>query len=159
MVEVIDNCRVAVADDAAGIFRVLAEVAPEIPVLIDTCERRNGVSRIIDNCVATGESWVAIDSNNRISGFLLVEPDQIERFQRGNQALHLSYAGVTKSQRKQGVFVALVRLVMSRNVPLTATVKAANQSGMAAILKRSGFQEWGANSRLEEAYLRWQPAT
>jgi hypothetical protein len=42
MVEAHIHCRVAAADDAAGIFRVLAEVAPEIPLLMDTGELSTG---------------------------------------------------------------------------------------------------------------------
>jgi hypothetical protein len=68
---------------AAGIFGVLAEAAPEIPLLIDTRERREAVSGIVDQCIATGESWVATDGGGVVAGFILVEPDEMERFQAG----------------------------------------------------------------------------
>jgi hypothetical protein len=67
MVEAHIHCRVAAADDAAGIFRVLAEVAPEIPLLMDTGERREGISRIIDKCISTGESWVTTDGGGVVT--------------------------------------------------------------------------------------------
>ena len=156
MVEALDRCRVAAADDAEGIFRVLAEVAPEIPLLIDTSERRESVSRIIDKCVATGESWVATGGRGVVAGFILAEPDEMERFHHDNQALHLRYAGVSNAYRRQGIFRALIQQVMKRGVPLTAIVKAANQCQMAALLQRVGFQRWSGDAQIEE-HFRWQP--
>jgi hypothetical protein len=40
-----------------------------------------------------------LDDRDTVVGFLLIEPDEMERFQRDNQALHLPYAGVTRNQR------------------------------------------------------------
>lgn len=151
------HMRIATPNDAPGIFAVLDEVAPEIPVILDTKERREGVSNKVKKCVASGESWVAIDDDGRVVAFLLVEPDKMERFHRDNQALHLPYAGVTKSRRKQGIFRALLQQVRNRKVPLTATVKAANRSGMAARLMQIGFQKWGDDSHLGEDNFKWQP--
>jgi ribosomal protein S18 acetylase RimI-like enzyme len=156
MVEAHIHYRVVAADDAAGIFRVLAEVAPEIPLLIDTNERRDGVSRIIDQCVATGESWVVTDSGGVVVGFTLVEPDRMERFHRDNEALHLRYVGVSKACRRQGIFRTLTQKVMLRSVPLTATVKAANRSQMATLLARIGFQT--RSTTVDEQQLVWMPA-
>jgi ribosomal protein S18 acetylase RimI-like enzyme len=156
MVEAHIHCRVAAPDDAAGVFRVLTEVAPEIPLLIDTRERRKGISGIIDKCIAAGESWVATNGGGVVAGFILVEPDEMERFQHDNQALHLRYAGVSNTCRRQGIFRALILPVMKRSVPLTATVKAANQCQMAALLQRVGFQRWSGDPQIEE-HFRWQP--
>lgn len=157
MVEAHVHCRVAARGDAAGIFAVLAEVAPEIPLLMDTSERREGVSRIIDKCITTGESWVAKNGRGVVEGFILVEPDEMERFQRNNAALHLAYAGVAKTQRKHGIFRAMLQHVMNQNVPLTAMVKFANQSGMAERLKRIGFRQTSVDSSREEYTFFWQP--
>ena len=66
MVEANIHCRVAAPVDAAGILGVLAEVAPEIPLLIDTPERQGAVSKIVDKCVATGEFWIATGDGNVI---------------------------------------------------------------------------------------------
>ena len=157
MVEAYIRCRVAARGDAAGIFAVLAEAAPEIPLLMDTSEQREGVSRIIDKCISTGESWVTTDGGGVVAGFILVEPDEMERFQRNNAALHLAYAGVAKTQRKHGIFRALLQCVMNRSVPLTATVKFANQSGMAERLKCIGFRQTSVDSSREEYTFIWQP--
>jgi ribosomal protein S18 acetylase RimI-like enzyme len=156
MVEGQVQCRVAAPGDAAGIYGVLAEAAPEIPLLIDTRERQDAIANIIDNCIATGESQVATVSGGGIVGFILVEPDAMERFQHDNHALHLSYAGVTKAYRQQGIFRSLVNQVMRRSVPLTATVKAANQCQIATLLRRSGFQRWSGDLQIED-HFRWQP--
>jgi len=156
MVEAHVHCCVAARGDAAGIFAVLGEVAPEIPLLMDTSERREGVSRIIDKCITTDESWVAKDGRGVVAGFILVEPDEMERFQHDNHALHLCYAGVAKTYRKRGIFHLLIKQVMKRSVPLTATVKAANQCHMAALLQRIGFQRWSGDPQIEE-HFRWQP--
>ncbi len=157
MVEAHIHCRVAAPGDAAGIFGVLEQVASEIPLLIDTRERREGVSKIMYKCISTGESWVATDGGGVVAGFILVEPDEMERFQRNNAALHLAYAGVAKTQRKHGIFRAMLQHVMNRNVPLTATVKFANQSGMAERLKRIGFRRTSVDSSREEYTFIWQP--
>jgi len=156
MVEVHIHCHVAAPGDAAGIFGVLAEVAREIPLLIDTRERREAISGIVDKCIATSESWVATDGGGVVAGFILVEPDEMERFQNDNQALHLRYAGVSNSYRRQGIFRALIQQVMKRSVPLTATVKGANQCQMAALLQRADFQRWSGDPQIEE-HFRWQP--
>jgi ribosomal protein S18 acetylase RimI-like enzyme len=151
------NLRLAIVDDAPVIFGVLVEVAPEIPLLLDTEGRRGAVARMVMECVLAGESWVAVDGGGDVAGFLLVVPDEIERFQRDNHALHLRYSGVAISYRRQGVFRVMIQQVMERKVPLTATVKAANQSQMAEILKHMGFQKWSGDSHLEEDF-RWQPS-
>ena len=134
---------------------MLAEVAPEIPLLLDTNQRREAVSKIVCSCIATGESWIATDGGGAIAGFILVEPDEMERFQRNNHALHLRYAGVANTYRQQGIFRALVQQVMKRSVPLTATVKAANQCQMAARLTQIGFQTCRTTS--DEQQLIWKP--
>lgn len=155
MIEAHIHCRVAAPDDAAGVFRVLTEVAPEIPLLIDTKERQDAVSKIVEKCIAEGDSCVATNGGGVVVGFILVEPDKMERFQHDNQALHLRYAGVSNICRRQGIFRTLIQQVMKRSVPLTATVKTANQCQMAALLQRFGFQRCAGDPQIEE-HFRWQ---
>jgi hypothetical protein len=69
--------------------------------------------------------------------------------------LHLPYGGVTKSQRERGAFQKLIEKVMSRQMPLTATVKHENQCGMAARLTKIGFTK--TSSRAQEERYRWDP--
>ena len=147
--------RLAVSNDAKGIFVVLEEVAPEIPLQLDTSKAREIIFSRVVQCCSSEESCVAVDHAGRIIGFLLAEADKIERFHHDNKALHLPYGGVTKSLRKQGAFHKLVEKVMSRQVPLTATVKRANPCGMAARLIKIGFTKISGND--QEDQFRWQP--
>ena len=147
--------RAANAQDAAAIFRLLEEVAGEIPVLLDLPERRSKIEEIVRVRCDAGESWVAASDDLRVIGFLLVEPDQIERFHHDNGALHLAYAGVPADCRGRGVFRALVGKAMTRNVPLTATVKRNNQAAMRQRLLNYGFVVVSATEDQES--LRWTP--
>jgi len=147
--------RAANEQDAAAIFRLLEEVAGEIPVLLDLPERRSKVEEMVRVCCDAGESWVAASDDLRVTGFLLVEPDQIERFHHNNGALHLAYAGVPVNCRGRGVFKALVGKAMTRNVPLTATVKHNNQAAMRQRLLNYGFAV--VTTTAEQDNLRWTP--
>jgi hypothetical protein len=71
--------RLAVSNDAEGIFVVLEEVAPEIPLQL-TAKAREIIIRRAVQCCSSGESFVAVDHGGRIVGFLLAEPDKWERF-------------------------------------------------------------------------------
>jgi hypothetical protein len=72
--------RVANSDDAIGILTILQEVAPEIPLSLDTPERRGIMQSIIEECCASGESLVAVDADGTVVDFVLAKPDQFERF-------------------------------------------------------------------------------
>jgi hypothetical protein len=148
--------RLAVSSDVEWIFGVLEEVAPEIPLQLTAKAREIIISRAVQ-CCNFKESCVAVDHASRIVGFLLAEPDKMERFYHDNQALHLPYGGVTKSLRKRGAFQKLIEMVMSRQVPLTATVKRANQCGMAVRLMKIGFTKISSNA--QEDQFRWQPCS
>jgi ribosomal protein S18 acetylase RimI-like enzyme len=132
--------RIATRSDAPGIFAVLKAVADEIPVFLDTKERLSALRMLSNHCLSANESVVALGSSDDIVGFILVAPDELERFQLENDALHLHYAGVKKEQRRRGIFRALVAKVVERGAPLTATVKNANQSQMASRLEALGFR-------------------
>ena len=71
--------RQAELGEAADILALLMEVAPEIPVSVDTLEQEEALYARIRNCARSGESWVAVDEGNRIIGFLLVELNQARR--------------------------------------------------------------------------------
>jgi hypothetical protein len=149
------NVRIATPDDTAGVLTVLTEVAAEIPLRLDTHQQQEAVRGIITKGISFGESLVALDNNGSVVGFLLIEPDELERFQHDNQALNLRYGGVAKSRRRAGIFRALLQQAMVRRVLLTATVKAANQSGMAERLVFSGFQKLSAESPNQDNF-RWE---
>src|ERR1700733_7370895 len=147
--------RRATKNDAALIFSVLEEVAGEIPVLLDNPERKNLVFAHVQTCCDSGESWMALTTNDRVVGFLLAEPDAQERFFQANQALHLPFGGVSRNHRGQHIFSTLAEKIMAKGVPLTGTVKRANKSGMAGRLLKLGFAI--VSSGEDEDRLRWQP--
>jgi ribosomal protein S18 acetylase RimI-like enzyme len=146
--------RIATANHASGIFAVLEEVAAEVSVLLDGAERRSRVLEHVRASSGSGESWVAVDGR-KVIGFLQAEPDQLERFHHDNGALHLSYGGVRAKYRGCGVFRSLTEKLVERRVPLTATVKHANKSGMARVLIKLGFVKTAATNDQDD--LRRNP--
>lgn len=149
--------RAADLNDAAGILAALKEVAPEIPVLLDTPDRLEVMYAIIAECCNSGESWVATDAAGTVVGFVLAKPDRLERFLRRNEAVSLRYVGAIPAKRKQGVFGLLMEKLMAKRVPLTASVLRTNtnQSGMAVRLGEIGFTTTGSDAK--EVKVKWDP--
>lgn len=150
-----DEYRVANSGDASGILTVLQEVAPEIPVLLDTPERQGIIRHIIAECCESGESWVAVDAEGAVIGFVLAKPDLLERFRHSNQAISLRYIGVNRNSRRRGIFAALMEKLKINGVPLTASVLHTNQSAMADRLVKLGFTKLESDDK--EVRLRWAP--
>jgi hypothetical protein len=96
--------RLATSDDVSAIFAVLKEIAPEIPLRLDNSERQMLVFEQIHRCIGSGEVWIALDRDNQVVGFLLAEPDKLERFFHENQALELSYGGVRPGHTGESTF-------------------------------------------------------
>jgi hypothetical protein len=68
--------RLANNDDATDILAVLQEVAPEIPLSLDTPEGQEAIQAIIVECCDGGKSWVAADADGAVVGFVLARPDR-----------------------------------------------------------------------------------
>jgi len=147
--------RQAELGEAADILAVLLEVAPEIPVSVDTLEQEEALYALIRNCARSGESSVAIDDAGRIVGFLLVELSQARRHYAEHEMLELRYGGVTGTHRHQGIFTNLVQRVLDRMLPVTASVSPANPSGAADFLQKLGFHR--GSSAGGEQHFRWEP--
>ena len=145
--------RVANRDDTIGILEVLQEVAPEIPLSLDTSEQQAMTAAIIAECCDSGESWVAVDADGTVVGFVLARPDRLERFHYENEALYLPYIGVTGTWRKYGIFGRLMEKLMAKGEPLTARVLHANHCGMADRLVEIGFTI--VESDAKEIRLKW----
>jgi hypothetical protein len=141
--------RLATTDDASAIFAVLGEVAPEIPVCLDTPERKDLLFNRIQEGIGSGNVWIA-DRDNQVVGFLLAEPDR--------EALELTYGGVRTSHRGNDIFPTLVKEMMAKGVPLRATVLHSNKSDMVNRLLMLDFTKdstpWLETDRDR---LRWQP--
>jgi GNAT superfamily N-acetyltransferase len=147
--------RQAKVEDAADIHALLLRLAPEIPLLVDTLEREEALYALIRACGRSGESWVALDEGERIIGFVLVDPELLERHYAEHEILDLRYAGVVPEHRGRGIFAALVAKVLARMVPVTVTVSPQNQSGVAARLEKFGFRQTGSPGG--ERVFRWEP--
>jgi GNAT superfamily N-acetyltransferase len=147
--------RQARVEDAADIHALLLALAPEIPLLVDTLEREEALYALIRACGRSGESWVALDERARIVGFVLVDPELLERHYAEHEVLELRYAGVAPEHRDQGIFAALVAKVLARLVPVIATVPPQNRSRMAARLEKFGFRPTASPGG--ERVLRWEP--
>ena len=148
-------CRHAELGEAADMLVLLMEVAPEIPVSVDTLEQEEALYARIRNCARSGESWVAVDEGGRIVGFLLVELNQARRHYAEHEVLDLRYGGVAGTHRNHGIFTNLVKRVLDRMLPVTASVSRANRSGAARLLKRFGFRRTSPTGG--EPHLRWEP--
>jgi GNAT superfamily N-acetyltransferase len=147
--------RVATVADAADIFAVLQVLAAEIPVLLDTLEREEAMYARVRNWARSGESWVAVDGEDRIVAFVLAELNQVGRFWGEHEVIDLHYAGVAQGHRNQGIFGALMRQILGRMVPVTVTVSAANRSPIVRRLERLGFRRAGPG--VGEQQFRWKP--
>ena len=79
-----------------------------------------------------GVTWIALDRENRVVGFLLAE-SKGDRFD-------LPYGGVRKCHRGHNIFPDLVEKVKEIGRPLTATVKHANKSDIASSYKTSDLR-------------------
>jgi GNAT superfamily N-acetyltransferase len=146
--------RQARIEDAPDIHALLLHLAPEIPILVDTLEREEALYALIRNCGRVGESWVALDEQERIIGFVLVDPEVLERHYAEHEIFDLRYAGVAPEHRGRGVFGALIAKVLARLVPVTAIVPPQNRWNVAARLKKFGFHPTDSHG---ERVFRWEP--
>lgn len=146
--------RPAAVNDAADIHAVLLAVAGEIPLAVETLEHEEALYAAVRKLLAFGESWVAAEGE-RIIGFALVENVETRRHWGENEMLALRYAGVDPARGDAGTLDALIGKVLERTVPITASVKDANRSGMAARLERAGFRH--TETRHGERHFRRDP--
>jgi acetyltransferase (GNAT) family protein len=134
--------RAAVAGDAAGILRVFAEVASEVPtsVLPQT-------EAIVQRLVASGQSWVGVDADDNIVGYALAEPCDAE-------TLSLVYMGVSKAARNQHVSSSLILKLQEVGAPIITGVRSNNKSSMIERFEHFGFVKGDANA--DRTKLRWE---
>ena len=84
------------------------EVAPDIPARVEKPEEQESLKNYISEWVDVGSSWVAIDSDALVIGFVLSKPDAGIRLKEKNNALNLPYIGVIKKWQKRGVLTSLL---------------------------------------------------
>jgi N-acetylglutamate synthase-like GNAT family acetyltransferase len=131
-------------------YAVIEEVAPEIPVSLDTEANQEIICDIIRECHGSGKSWVAIDANGEVVGCVLARPDIHEP-----SAISLRYVGVKKASRCQGIFATFIEKLKANGVPLTASVLVKNTSAMGYRFLKAGFIEVKSDDK--ETLFRWSP--
>ena len=146
--------RPAALDDAAEIHDLLLKLAPEIPLLVDTLAREEALYALVRNCGRSGESWIALGDQAHIVGFVLVDPEVLERHYAEYEILELRYVGVSPEHRGRGIFKTLIEKVLARLVPVTVTVPPLNRFDMVARFERLGFRHADSGG---EQQLRWEP--
>jgi N-acetylglutamate synthase-like GNAT family acetyltransferase len=144
--------RKANSNDETDILAVLEEVAPEIPVRLDGQERQEKIKTIIIECHGSGKSWVAVDVDGKVVGFILARPDVHD----DQSAISIRYVGVRADSRRRRIFSTLVEKLKANGVPLTASVLRDNRSSMVDNLVKIGFTKIESDAR--ETRLVWSPA-
>jgi len=140
-------CRPAVVGDAADIHALLLKIAGDIPLAVETLEQEEALYTAVRKMLAVGQSWVAVEGDT-IVGFVLVDSAEVGRHWGDNELLDLRYAGGEMLDE-------LIGKVLERNVPVTASVRDANRTGLAELLRSLGFRQ--AEIRLGEQHFRRQP--
>ncbi len=133
--------RVAVSDDEAGILKVFAEVAPEVPTAV-----RDGTKDLIHELVESGKSLVAVDAASAIVGYALAAPHD-------HETLSLVYLGVSKAARNQHVATDLVSKLKESGARILTDVRPDNKSSMVERFKHFGFVK--IPTVFEGTKLRW----
>jgi len=140
--------RPALLEEAPDILAMIKTLADEIPLRLERLEHEEALYRVIRTCARSGESWVATDdaapngdapNRDAIVGVILVQQNETDRFWGEAEALEIRHAGVLPSHRRQGILTELVNRVLTRLVPVTVHVAAANNSGIGRRLEAAGF--------------------
>jgi len=139
--------RPALIGDAGEIHTLLLAIADDIPLAVKTLEQEEALYAAVRKILAFGQSWIALD-HAMIVGVVLVDSAEVGRHWGENELLNLRYAS---GQGLDG----LIGKVLERNVPITASVRDANRSGLASRLEQFGFRE--AETRVGERRFRREP--
>ena len=139
--------RPAALGDAAAIHDLLLRLADEIPLAVETLEQEEALYAAVRKILAFGQSWVALEGE-RVVGCVLVDSAEVGRHWGENELLNLRYAAGERLD-------ALIGKVVERAVPITASVRNANRSGLAPLLEKLGFRE--SETRIGERRFRRDP--
>jgi len=139
--------RPAVVADAADIHALLLKLAGEIPLTIETLEQEEALYAAIRKILAFGQSWVAVEGE-AVIGVALVDSAEVGRHWGENELLNLRYA-------LGEMLDELIGKVVERNVPITASIRDSNRTGLAERLLRFGFRE--TETRVGERHFRYDP--
>jgi len=150
--------RMASLQDLKEIWGLVRQVAPSIPVDLESNLTQENILTELMACCTSGLSPVAVDKDKAIVGAVLARRDDFDWGFLNGKAVHISYAAIAPDHSGNGTFAALVGEVQGRNVPVLASVKNGNQSGLVEELKKLGFEhQCTAASGWGDLY-KWQPA-
>jgi hypothetical protein len=139
--------RAAQIGDASDIYTLLLVMAADIPLAVETLEQEEALYAALRKILAFGQSWVAVNGN-AITGFVLIDSAEVGRHWGENELLNLRYAAGEAVDE-------LLGKVLERRVPITASVRETNRTGLAARLERCGFRS--VETRTGETRFRHDP--
>jgi hypothetical protein len=126
----------------------LEQLSGEIPVKMDSEERRSAFHKIVAECCEQS-SWIALNEAEHLVGLLLSK--------KYSEGFALPYGGVLDGYRNQGLFLRLLSHAKALSRPLYVDVRHENKSGMAARLVKAGFVEQQYSHHPKQAYFIWSP--
>jgi Acetyltransferase (GNAT) family len=145
--------RLAGFDDETDILDVLEEVAPEIPVQLDGIDEQGKIKTVIRQRRLSRKSWVAVDADKGIVGFVLARPDVYAN----KAAIYIDYVGVTAASRRRGIFSALMEKLKASGVVVHAKVLSGNLSSMVDVFVKDGFMKIEPAPDAKETKVIWSP--
>jgi hypothetical protein len=146
--------RPATVADASDIHALLLAIAGDISLAVETLEQEEALYAAARKILAFGQSWVALDGDT-VAGFVLVDSAEVGRHWGENELLNLRYAGLSPAWRDSDMLDVLVGKVLERAVPIIATVRDVNRTGLASLLERLGFRK--TDARVGEQHFRYEP--
>jgi len=145
------NIRIAKEVDIEPIFKLLEEIAPEVPLSIKNDEARKLLLGKVSTSCESQKSLVATDNSGLIIGFILVMQDMAEEFLL-RTLFELPYIAVAKDWRGNKISSAMIEKVKNYGMPLSAVVKHGNKSDMAGRFVKWGFKK---SPRVNEDLFSW----
>jgi ribosomal protein S18 acetylase RimI-like enzyme len=150
--------RAASLSDLKDIWGLMRQAAADIPFDLGSEAAQENILTEVMACCTSGLSPIAVSDNKEIIGALLVRRDDFEWGFRNSDAVHVAYAAIAPCRQDHGILRALVAKIQERKVPVFASVKSGNQSGLADELGKLGFTyECAAESGWGDLY-KWQPS-
>jgi hypothetical protein len=143
--------------ESSAVFSVLTEIAPEIPLRLDSEERHRPVRELVDRACGSQMSWVSLDDGDNVVGFLIGQVRSTDTPGMEFSGVELLYGGVLPAHRGCGRFSNLLIEAKKLRTPLWAVVKRANTSGMAKRLLKYGFAKQADSLRSDEDTFVWTP--
>lgn len=149
--------RAASLSDLQDIWGLVRQVARDIPFDLESGAAQESLLSEIMSCCTSGLSPLAVGDDKTVIGALLVRRDDFEWGLRNSRAVHLSYAAIASGHRDQGLLKSLMSRIQEQKVPIFASVKSGDQSGLADELEKLGFVHECRAANGWGDLFKWQP--